>query len=128
MRVFLENNSSTLNDKTELDKFLAGCVHCSKLFSISCEDWLSKDPLLTQKFIQGSIIITLLLYFKELDIINGAVSSANSSRFDIVDSDSDPDNDNKPPSKGHSTKLRISLGTASLKGCNKKINQLHVDL
>ena len=56
---FLEENRSTLNSPSELDKFFQGLSHSQEIFRISREDRLSNDPSIQRKFTQGAIVTTL---------------------------------------------------------------------
>ena len=48
MRGYLQDNIKNLNDTNELDLFISGCIHSARLFAISREDRLNKDPIMQQ--------------------------------------------------------------------------------
>lgn len=100
MQVFLQDNSNNLNDKTELDKFLDGCTHYTKLFTISREDQQSCDPIMLQCFNQGRIINNLLLYLSELALVDCLVSTMSSYQHD-KDANSNSDVDHAYTSKNY---------------------------
>ena len=52
LRCFLENNRSTLNNSSELDKFISGLTHSKEIFRISREERNSNDPTMKRKFTQ----------------------------------------------------------------------------
>ena len=68
LQAFLEGNWRSLDNLTELDKFLDGLIHCGTNFIISREEQLFHDPMMLQKSNQGAIINTILLYMSELGL------------------------------------------------------------
>ena len=71
MQGYLQDDSTNLNDKHELDLFIEGCVHSERLFIIAREDRLSTDPIVLQRFLQGSIINAFTSYLRELNLLDG---------------------------------------------------------
>ena len=130
MRGFLQNDPTNLNDKNELDQFIGGCTHKLRLFHISRDDRLSKYPIMLQRFVQGSLINTLTLYLRELKLIDGPTKYSSRT---IEDSDTDSDDDIKPPSSGF-RRLKTSSETSSLRRSGtsplkkKRINHVAIDL
>ena len=90
LQCFLEDNRSTLNLSSELDKFISGLTHSKEIFRISCEERNSNDPTMQRKFMQGAIVSTLTQYLTELKLMNGTSSSSH-SQYDDSDSESDAD-------------------------------------
>ena len=99
MRGFLQNDSTNLNNKNELDLFIGGCVHSIRLFYISREDWLSTDPIMLQQFVQGSAINTLTFYLRELELPDGPSRSIHYSSRYSEESDSGSEDERKSKSK-----------------------------
>ena len=89
------------------------------------------DPIMLQRFVQGSLINTLTAYLRELELTDGPTK--HSSCHSINDSDTDSDDDIKPPSSGF-RRLKTSSktsslhrsGTSSLK--KKRVNHVAIDL
>ena len=90
---YLQNNIKNLNDKNELDLFIAGCIHSARLFAISREDRLNTDPIMQQRFNQGAIVNTLAYYLCDLHLPDGPSKPVPSSSRYHQDSDSDSDDD-----------------------------------
>ena len=58
LSAFIDNNATTLNNKIELDKFIAGTNHMAWLNQMSRQERLSIDPVTQQRYIQGQIVLT----------------------------------------------------------------------
>ena len=122
-----------------MDKFLSGLNHHELIFLISCEERLSNDPNIKQKFTQGAIINTINQYLSELHLPNGPKYSSH-SKYDDSDSDSNSDVPSRPPASRFSG-LRGSFRTTSLtrlspssskkknkKSLTRRVNQIQVDI
>lgn len=111
MRVYLENNSNNLNDATKLDKFLDECTRFLKLFTVACKDQHCTDPIMTQQFLQVSLIInTLCAYIHKLSLIEGPVPKYSSSCHHAAnDDDRDYDSDDSVPPKKIYSNLKLSM-------------------
>ena len=94
-RGFLEENRSTLNMPSELDKFISGLTNSELIFQICREECLSGDPSIQRKFIQGALVTTLAQYLSELNLLNGAPYSCR-SRYENSDIDSDSNLPRRP--------------------------------
>ena len=75
-RAFLEENRNSLDTSSELNNFLSGLTHSVKIFLIPCEERLSNDPNIKQKFTQGAILNTVTQYLSEFHLDNGSVYSS----------------------------------------------------
>ena len=91
----MEKNQNNLDNLSELDKFLSGLTHSTKIFLISQEERLLNDPLIKQKFTQGAIVNTLSQYLDEMNL-NDGFAYLSSTRYDDSDSDSDSDLPTRP--------------------------------
>ena len=78
-----------------------------KLFQISCEDRKSLDPVMLQRFFQGTLINTLTVYLRELGLPDGPNESVHHSSHYSEDSDSDSEDEQKPKSKLKSKRTTI---------------------
>ena len=125
MRGYLQNNSTNLNDTDKLDQFISGCIHSMKLFHISCDDIKSLNPVMLQRFLQGTLINTLDVYFRKLGLPDGPDGSVHhSSHHSVDDSDSDSEDEQNPKSK-----LRKSKQTTTLRRNGPaRLHQLKIDL
>ena len=102
-----------------IDQFIGGCTHSLKLFTISRDDQKSTNPIMLQRFLEGSLTNTLTAYLRELKLPDGPPHP--SSRHAIDDSDDDSD-DNQPP-RGKA--LKKSKGTTSLhRGGTSRIHKV----
>ena len=110
LRCFLENNRSTLNISSELDKFISGLTHSKEIFHISREERNSNDPTMQRKFTQGAIVSTIALYLIESKLIDGKPSTSH-SQYDDSDSDADFQRRSTP---SRFSGLRDSARTTSL--------------
>ena len=92
-------NQNNLKHESELDKLFDGLTDSQKIFIISQEERVSNNPLVKQKFTQGTIVNNLTLYLDELNLHDGP-TQCSTSRYDDSDSDSDSNSDipTKPPS------------------------------
>ena len=87
---YLQNNSTNLNDTDKLDQFISGCIHSMKLFHISCDNRKSLDPVMLQRFLQGTLINTQTIHLCKLGLPNGPDRPVHhSSCHSVEDSDSD---------------------------------------
>ena len=82
-----------------MDNFIEGCVHSERLFAVAREDRQSTDPIMQQRFLQGSIVNTLTSYLRELNLPDGPSQSIHPSSRYSPDSDSDSEDDWKQKSK-----------------------------
>ena len=114
----MEDNQSTLNKSSELDKFFHGLTHATEIFRVSREERMSVDPAVQRKFTQGAIVTTLTQYLHDLRLSNGSSSSSQSKHND---SDSDSDSDSDIPRRRTTSSfsgLRDSARTVSLSRSN----------
>ena len=109
MRGYLQRNSTNLNDTDKLDQFIGGCIHSMKLFQISCEDRKSSDPVMLQRFLQGTLINTLTVYLHKLGLPNEPDRSAHHSSRYSENSDTDSENEQKPKTKLNKSKRTTTL-------------------
>ena len=109
LQAYQQNDCTNLNDKHELDSFIEGCTHSLKLFNISRDDQKSMDPIMLQRFLQGSLINTLTAYLRELDLPDGPTHPSS-----CHDADSDNNTNDDQLSRGKFHSLRKTKGTASL--------------
>ena len=66
MRSYLDNDSTTLNDPEELYTFMIGVNHCFKFSRKSHKELQSKDKNKRQKYTQGQILNTLIIFENEI--------------------------------------------------------------
>ena len=119
MRGFQQIDSTNLNDKNLLDQFISGCINSLKLFTISRNDRKSIDPAMLQQFHQGTLINTLTVYLRELELPDGPLHPSSRQAID----DTDDDSDDAHPTKAKFKALQKSKGTASLYRCST--SQMH---
>ena len=114
-------------------------THSAKIFLIACEERLSNDPNIKQKFTLGAIVNTITQYLSELHLDNGPKYPSR-SRYDDSASDSDSDTPSRPPPSrfsGLRGSARISSLTWSFPSSSKKkkkkttprhVNWIQVDI
>ena len=87
MRGFLQNHSTNLNDTNEFDQFIGGYIRSFKLFHISRDERESMDPVMLQRFLQGTNINTLTIYLREHELPDGPSLSLYRCAIDNADDD-----------------------------------------